>query len=294
MSDLSLREKQELQRANQLRARPVVFVHGLWLLASSWDPWREIFEENGFVTLAPSWPDDPDTVEQARRDPAVFARKRVKQVTDHFADVIRRLRVAPAIVGHSFGGLIAQKLAGRGLAKVTVAIDPAPFRGVIPLPLSALKAAFPVLGNPVNYRRAVALSFEEFRYAFANAVDEQEARRLYETYHVAASGVPLFQAATANLNPWTDAAVNTTNPARGPLLILTGEKDNVVPWSMANAAYKRQKRNAGVTEIREVPNRGHSLIIDSGWREVADLAMTFVMQHQRPPRHEEHRAAPPP
>jgi non-heme chloroperoxidase len=280
MSDLSPREQQEIERANRSGAPPVVFVHGLWLLASSWDPWRTHFEAAGWVALAPSWPDDPETVEEARQHPAVFAHKRVEQISDHFAQVIRRLDVLPALVGHSFGGLIAQRLAGEGLGAATVAIDPAPFRGVLPLPFSALKAAFPVLRNPANYGRAVSLTFEQFRYAFANAASEDEARRLYQTYAVAGSGTPLFQAATANVNPWTQASVDTGNPARGPLLVISGEKDHTVPWAIAHAAYRRQARNPGVTEFRELPDRGHSLTIDSGWREVADVALAFVTVHR--------------
>jgi pimeloyl-ACP methyl ester carboxylesterase len=282
MSAISPREQREIARTNQSGAEPVVFVHGLWLLASSWDRWRKLFEDGGYMTLAPSWPDDPETVEEARQHPEVFANKRVEQVTDHFAEVIRQLKTKPAIVGHSFGGLIAQRLAGMGLSAVSVAIDPAPFRGVLPLPLSALRSAFPVLGNPANYRRAVALTFEQFRFGWANAASEQEAHELYETYSVAGPGVPLFQAATANVNPWTAAKVNTTSPARGPLLIISGEKDHTVPWAIAHASYKRQRRNAGITEIRAIPNRGHSLTIDSGWREVAEVALAFVKQH-RPP-----------
>ncbi len=280
MSAISPREQREIDRANQSGAEPVVFVHGLWLLASSWDRWRTLFEDAGYTTLAPSWPDDPESVEDARRNPKVFAHKRVEQVTDHFADVIRQLSSPPAIVGHSFGGLIAQRLAGMGLATVSVAIDPAPFRGVLPLPFSALKSAFPVLANPANYGRAVALTLEQFCYGWANALDEDEARSLYETYSVAGPGVPLFQAALANLNPWTEAKVDTTNPDRGPLLIISGEKDHTVPWAIANASYKRQRRNPGITEIRKIPNRGHSLTIDSGWREVAEAALAFVRQHQ--------------
>jgi pimeloyl-ACP methyl ester carboxylesterase len=159
---------------------------------------------------------------------------------------------------------------------VSVAIDPAPFRGVLPLPISALKSASPVLGNPANRNRAIPLTYEQFRFAFANAVGEDEARQLYDTYAVPTPGKPLFQAAAANLNPWTEAKVNTINPDRGPLLILDGEKDNTVPWAIANASYKRQKRNPGVTEIQQIPNRGHALTIDSGWKEVADIALTFV------------------
>lgn len=281
MPALTPREQQEINRANASGLPPVVFVHGLWLLAGSWDSWRALFEENGYTALAPGWPDDPETVAEANRDPGVFANKKVKQVTDHFADAIRELKTKPAIIGHSFGGLIAQRLAGEGLAAVTVAVDPAPFRGVLPLPLSALKAASPVLLNPLNYSRAVPLTFEQFRFAFANVVAESEARQLYATYAVPAPGAPLFQAAFANVNPWTEARVDSKNPARGPLLIISGQKDNTVPWAIANASFKQQQHNHGVTEIREIPNRGHSLTIDSGWREVAEVALGFIRQHAR-------------
>ncbi len=254
----------------------MVFIHGLWLLSSSWDRWRSVFEEAGYTTLAPGWPDDPDTVGEANQHPEVFAHKTVGQVADHFEDVIRKLSAKPVLIGHSFGGLLTQILAGRGLATVSVAIDPAPFRGVLPLPISSLKSAAPVLHNPANRGRAVPLTYEQFRYGFANAVTEVEALDLYETYAVPAAGAPLFQAATANLNPWTEAKVRSKNPDRGPLLIISGEKDHTVPWAIANASYKKQKRNPGITEIVEIPNRGHTLTIDSGWREVADTALAFV------------------
>jgi non-heme chloroperoxidase len=269
-------EAEQVERANASGRPPVVFVHGLWLLPSSWDRWATMFEEAGYSTLAPGWPDDPETVEEANANPDVFAGKTVGQVADHFAQVIGGLDREPAIIGHSFGGLLTQILAGRGLASVSVAIDPAPFRGVLPLPISALKSASPVLGNPANRNRAVPLTFDQFRFAFANAVSEDEAKELYENFAVPASGAPLFQAATANLNPWTEAKVDTKNPERGPLLIINGAKDNTVPWSIANASYKRQQRNDGVTEIVEIPDRGHALTVDSGWRHVADTALAFV------------------
>jgi non-heme chloroperoxidase len=206
----------------------------------------------------------------------VFAHKTVGQVADHFADLIGQLSKKPAVIGHSFGGLLTQIIAGRGLSAASVAIDPAPFRGVLPLPISSLRSAAPVLGNPANRNRAVPLTYDQFRYAFANAVGEDEAKELYETFAVPASGAPLFQAATANLNPWTEAKVDTENPERGPLLIISGEQDHTVPWAVANASYKKQQRNDGVTEIVEIPDRGHALTIDSGWREVADQALDFV------------------
>jgi non-heme chloroperoxidase len=280
-SPITSGEAEQVERANASGLRPVVFVHGLWLLSSSWQPWRELFEARGYVTVAPDWPDDPATVEQARQHPEVFAHKSIDDVTNHYVDVIGRLDMKPALIGHSFGGLITQQLAGKGLAAVSVPIDPAPFRGVLPLPISALKAAFPVLRNPGNRRRAVMLTFEQFRFAFANAVDESEARELYDTHSVPGSGIPLFQAAFANLNPRTEASVDTENAARGPMKVLSGQRDNTVPWAIANASFKRQQRNKATTEIEEIPNRGHSLVIDSGWEQVALTALDFIDQHSK-------------
>jgi non-heme chloroperoxidase len=276
MPTISRYEQTQIASANKSKRTPVVFIHGLWLLPSSWDRWAELFEKVGYTTLTPGWPDDPQTVEQADAKPEVFAHKSVGDVADHFAEVIGQLERKPAVIGHSFGGLLTQIIAGRGLSQVSVAIDPAPFRGVLPLPISALKSARPVLGNPANRNRAVPLTYEQFRYGFANAVSEDEAKELYTTFAVPAAGLPLFQAATANLNPWTDAKVNSRSPDRGPLLIVSGERDHTVPWAVANASYKKQKRNTAVTEIIEMADRGHALTIDSGWREVADTALAFV------------------
>ena len=276
MDQITERESAEIDAANASGCQPVVFVHGLWLLADSWASWRSHFEEAGYSTLAPGWPDDPETVQEGNEHPEVFAGKTVGRVAEHFQSVVAGLTMPPAIVGHSFGGLLAQILAGRGLSKATVAVDPAPFRGVLPLPFSALKAASPVLKNPANRRRAVALTYEQFRYAFANAVEPDEAKDLHERFAVPGSGRTIFQAATANFNPRTDAKVDSRNPDRGPLLIISGEKDHTVPWAIANASYKKQKRNADVTEIVEIPGRGHSLTIDHGWREAADAALDFV------------------
>jgi len=269
-------EAAQVERANASGVTPVAFVHGLWLLPSSWERWAAMFEEAGFVAVSPGWPDDPETVEEAKAHPEVFAHKSVGQIADYVDGIIRRLDKKPVVIGHSFGGLLAQIIAGRGLASVTVAIDPAPFRGVLPLPVSALRSASPVLSNPANRNRAVPLTYEQFRYGFATAVGEDEAKELYETYSVPGSGVPIFQAASANLNPWTEAKVDTKNPERGPLLIIVGEKDHTVPPAIAKAAFKRQKGNEGVTEFVEIPGRGHALVIDNGWRDVADTALAFV------------------
>src|SRR5881398_3730742 len=208
-SGITEHEAEQIERSNVSGRIPVVFIHGLWLLPSSWDRWSALFEESGFSVVSPGWPNDPETVAEANAHPEVFAGKSVGHVADHIDSVVRGLRKKPAVIGHSFGGLLTQIIAGRGLAAVSVAIDPAPFRGVLPLPLSALKSASPVLGNPLNRNRAIPLTYDQFRYAFANAVSEDEAQQLYKTFAVPTSGVPLFQAAAANLNPWTEAKVDT-------------------------------------------------------------------------------------
>lgn len=279
---LSVHANEEIAKANETGRPPVVFIHGLWLLPSSWDRWATLFEEAGYAPLTPGWPDDPETVEEAKAHPEVFAHKTIGQVADHYATVIGKLERKPAVVGHSFGGLMVHIIAGRGLAAASVAIDAAPFRGVLPLPVSALKSSKPVLGNPRNRNRAVPLTYDQFRYAFANAVGEDEAKELYDTFAVPAAGAPLFQAATANLNPWTEDKVDHKNPDRGPLLIISGENDHTVPRAISEAAYKIQQANAGVTEFTEVPGRGHALTIDHGWREVAEISLGFVQRFVTP------------
>ncbi|MDR6972739.1 alpha/beta hydrolase [Leifsonia shinshuensis] len=276
---LTSAERDEIDAANASGRIPVVFVHGLWLLSSSWQPWRDLFEEQGFAAIAPGWPDDPETVEQAKSDPDVFAGKMVRQVTDHYAEAIDALDQAPVVVGHSFGGLIAQKLAGEGKNAVTVAIDPAQFKGVTALPASALKAGAPALLTFNHSKHGVTLTYEQFAYGWTNAVPEEEGRALYEKYHVPASKVPIFQAATANFNPFAETKVITDNHDRGPLLLIAGADDHTVPQSVVENEYRIQLKNPEVTELVVIPGRGHSLIIDSGWREVADETLEFVQRH---------------
>ena len=278
MATIAPEEQSEIDEANASGKTPVIFIHGLWLLPSSWDNWASVFADAGFAAFAPGWPDDPQTVDEAKAHPEVFANKSLEDVADHYTAVIEALDKKPAVIGHSFGGLLAQMLAGRGLSAATVAVDAAPFRGVLPLPISALRAAKPALGNPRNKHRAVPLTFDQFHYAFANAVSEDEAKELFETYAVPAPGEPLFEAAFANLNPWTEAKVDHENVERGPLLIISGEKDHTVPPAISEAEFKKQKKNPGVTEFVTIPGRGHALTIDSGWREVADTALTFVQR----------------
>jgi non-heme chloroperoxidase len=273
---LTAHELAEIDRANESGLRPVVFIHGLWLLSSSWDRWRARFEEAGFTTIAPGWPDDPESVEEARTNPDAFAEKMVQEVTDHYVEAIDALTTKPAVVGHSFGGLIAQKIAGVGRSAATVAVDPAPFQGVLSVPISSLKSSSPVVSHPRSLKHGVTLEFDDFQYGWANALDDSEARELYDQYHVAAAGNPIFQVVTANLNPFSETKVDTKNPERGPLLLIGGELDHTVPLKPTEQAYKIQSKNPGLTEMVVMPNRGHSLTIDHGWAEVAQTALDFI------------------
>jgi pimeloyl-ACP methyl ester carboxylesterase len=276
MATITQGESESIERAKASGRPPIVFIHGLWLLPSSWQAWMDHFEQAGYAPLAPSWPGDPETVEAARANPQALAGRGVAEVTDHFAEVIGALGRKPVFVGHSFGGLIAQKLAGRGLSVATVAINPAPFKGVLALPIAAIRSTFPALRNPANRGRTVTLSFEQFRYGWANGVSEAEAHELYERYRGAAPARPIFHAAVANLNPSAETKADTAAAARGPLLITTGEVDHAVPPAMSREAFKKQSRNPGVTEHVEFAGRGHSLTIDSGWREVAEKSLDFL------------------
>lgn len=275
---LSERERLQIERANADGRQPIVFVHGLWLLQNCWDRWSTFFENKGYVAVTPDWPGDPASGDEANADPASLADRTIGEVARHHEEVIRRLDRKPFVIGHSFGGALAQILAATGLSLATVAIDPAGLRGVLPLPFSALKAAWPALRNPLNPHRAVPLSFEQFAFSFANALDEAEGRALYNEFAVPGPGMPLFQAAVENINPWTELQVDWLAPGRGPLLIVSGKKDNTVPTLVSRAAYDHQSANPGITEFVEIVGRGHSLTIDHGWREVAETALGFLQR----------------
>jgi len=256
--------------------RPVVFIHGLWMHSNTWDPWMKLFSERGYETHNPSWLGDGDTVDASRADPKAVANYGVKAVADSYAKVIASLKEPPILIGHSFGGLLAQILLGRGIASAAVAIDPAPMQGVWQLPLSALRSSFPVLGNPFNLTRSVSLTYNQFRYAFANALPEAEAKDLYATCTVPSPGRPLFQVATATFNPSSETKVNTSNATRGPLLITAGENDRIVPPVLSKAAFGKYKQSRVVTDFKSFEGRGHSLVVDHGWKEVADYSLAWL------------------
>ncbi|MEU5685967.1 alpha/beta hydrolase [Streptomyces venezuelae] len=273
---MSATDAEQIDRANSSDRTPAVFVHGLWMLASSWDHWLPHFEAAGFAPVALTWPGEAATTTEARQRPETIAGRTVGQVADHLAGLIGTLERKPVVIGHSVGGLLTQILAGRGLSAASVAIDPAPFRGVLAMPLSTVRSLIPMIANPADRKRAKPLTYQQFRYAYANAVSEEEARSIYERYAVPAPCAPPMQAALANFNPRTEVKVDCRNPQRGPLLVVSGGKDNAIPWALASGAYKRQKRNPGVTEIVELHGRDHALTLDSRWREVADVALAFV------------------
>jgi pimeloyl-ACP methyl ester carboxylesterase len=261
-----------------LAKTPVIFIHGLWVHSTAWQPWIEHFDAAGYDASAPGWPGDPDTVLGARANPEAIADKGIDDIAEHYAAIIKELPAPPILIGHSFGGMIAQKLLGQGLAAAAVAIDAAQIKGVLPLPLSALKSTLPVFKNPANRHRAVSLTGEQFRYSFGNAVSEEESQALFDRWSIPAPGKPLFEAAAANFNPHSPAKVDTANEVRGPLLLITGGKDHTVPESVTRATLKQYRHSDAVTDLLEFPDRAHSLTIDSGWREVADASLAWLQK----------------
>jgi non-heme chloroperoxidase len=257
---------------------PVVFVHGLWMHASSWQNWLTLFAEHGYQPIAPSWPGDAATVAATRARPEAVADRGITEITTQYAQVIADLPTKPIIVGHSFGGLIAQRLVGMGLARGCVVISPAQFKGILGLPLAQLQSALPVLSRPGLLHKTWSHTPDSFAKAFANGVSRAESDRLYDAWTIPGPCRPLFQAGLANFTPNSEAVVDTRR-ARGPLLLIGGGEDRTVPAATVRAAHKIQSKNAGVTELKIFADRGHSMIIDDGWRDIADTALNFLARN---------------
>ena len=255
---------------------PVVFIHGLWLHATSWTPWLNLFRDAGYDPVAPGWPHEPATVEEAREQPDAMANISIDEATEHFATIVDQCASPPVIIGHSFGGLIAEKLLGQGRGAAGVAIDPAQIKGVLPLPLGQLRAGLPGLGNPANLHKAVALTRKEFRFGFGNALSEEESDALYEEWTIPSPARPLFQAAAANFVLHSQAKVDTDNDTRGPLLLISGTADHTVPDVVTRSTLKQYRGSTAITELKQFEGRGHSLTIDSGWKEVADAVIAWL------------------
>jgi len=262
-------------------SRHVVFIHGLWLHASSWDPWIEIFRAAGYDAQAPGWPGDSETVEETRQDPGKVAGQGINQVVEHYAKIISGLDARPIVIGHSFGGLIAQRLLGQDLASAAVAIDPAPIKGVLNLPPSSLKVSSVALRSPANRNLAVSLTAEQFRYGFGDAIPEKESAELYERWTIPSPGKPLFEAAIANFTPHSPAKVDTRNKARGPLLITAGGRDHTVPAAISTSTRKLYHKSPAITDFKEFPDRGHSLTIDHGLQEVAQYCLDWLKERAK-------------
>jgi pimeloyl-ACP methyl ester carboxylesterase len=255
---------------------PVVFIHGLWLHATSWGPWLELYRDAGYEPIAPGWLGEPATVAEAREHPELVADKSIDDEVAHYTEIIQSLDAKPIIVGHSFGGLLAEKLLGQDAAVAAVAIDPAQIKGVLPLPLAQLRAALPALGNPANLHKSVSLTAKQFRFGFGNELTEEESDALFEQWAIPSPARPLFQAAVANFSVHSQAKVDTGNETRGPLLLISGKQDHTVPDVSTRSTLKQYRDSAAVTELKQFEGRGHSLTIDHGWREVADATLEWL------------------
>ena len=254
----------------------IVFIHGLWVSYTSWQPWIDHFAVSGYKAIAPRWPGEADTAAMSRQNPDSQAGFGLDQITDHFAAVIEQFDTPPVAIGHSFGGLIAQKLLGQNKVAGAVAIDPAPMKGVRTLPLAQLRSALPVLGNPLNRGRAKGLTLKQWRYGFGNTLTQAESDSLWEQWAIPSPAKPLFEVGTANFSPHSAAKVDVTNEVRGPLLITGGTADHTVPFVTAKAAFKLYAKSPTLTEFHQFDGAGHSLTVDRRWREVADVTLAWL------------------
>jgi non-heme chloroperoxidase len=255
---------------------PVVLIHGLWIHSDAWQNWMELYQRAGYRPMAPGWPGDRDTVAATRQNADAVANHGIDDITESYRRVIGTLDAAPVVIGHSFGGLIAQKLLAEGHARAAIAIDPGQIKGVRPVPFAQIRSGLPVLANPGNRKKAVSLTTKQFRYGFGNAIPEAESDDLFDRWSIPGPGRPLFEASTANFSKSSPAAVDTKKSDRGPLLIVGGGKDHTVPEVVAKAAYELYAEAHATTDYQVFPDRGHSLVFDHGWSEIAEYTLAWL------------------
>jgi alpha-beta hydrolase superfamily lysophospholipase len=255
----------------------VVLIHGLWMTALSWEHWVDRYRGRGFNVIARSWPGMEGDIDALRADTSEIDDLGIEDILEHYSGIIEGLDSPPIIMGHSFGGAFTQILLDRGLGAAGVAIDSAPVRGLLALPVSTLRSGFPVLKNPANRHRAVALSAEEFHYSFTNTLSEAESGPIYDRYAVPGPGRVLFQGALANVKRGAATAVDFNNDDRAPLLLIAGGEDHVAPASLNESNFKHYKSSA-VTEFKEFPGRSHYMLGQAGWEEVADYALDWAVE----------------
>lgn len=259
----------------------VVLIHGLWMTPLSWEHWVDRYSNRGYEVLTPAWPGMGGDIEDLRSNPERIEHLGIEDVVDHYDAIIRELDREPIIIGHSFGGAFTEILLDRGLGAAGVAIDAAALRGVTKLPFSTLRTAFPVLKSPANRHRAVALTAEQFHYAFTNTMDEDESDRVYERYAVPGPGRVLWQGALANFNRHSPDRVDFRNDDRAPLLLIAGGADHVVPAAVDRQMARKQSKSKAFTEYKEFPGRSHFTIGQDGWEEIADYALDWAVEHAR-------------
>jgi pimeloyl-ACP methyl ester carboxylesterase len=261
--------------------KTIVLVHGLWMTPRSWEHWISRYEDQGYTVLAPAWPGMEVEVEELNRDPSPVAKLDIEEIVDRYEQIIRGLDAPPIIMGHSFGGAFTQVLVDRGVGSVGVCVAAASVKGVFDLPFSTLKASWPVLSNPLNRGRAVALDPEQFHYAFANTVSKEESDRIYERYHVPAAATVLFEGAFANLHPNAATKVDFFKEDRAPLAFIAFGEDHICPPQAVYHMSQKYNLAETVVEYREFDGRPHFPGVP-GWEEVADYALSWATAHVRP------------
>ena len=257
----------------------IVLIHGFWVTPRSWEGWIAHYEAKGFRVLAPAYPGFEVEVEALNADPTPIEALTVPEIIKTLEALVVGLDSPPILMGHSAGGVFTQILLDHGFGAVGVAINSAPTEGVKRVPLSQIKSTFPVLKNPANRHRAVGFTPEQWHFAFANTFSEEESLRLYERYHVPASGSIFWASALANIHPGKDDNwVDYKNDKRAPLLFIAGTEDNLMPPSLQRSNAKHYKSPGLVTEVKEFAGP-HLLPARPGWEEVADYALDWALEH---------------